>query len=135
MTKIESKSVTLNKGAEAIFNYIINLNNFEHLLPMDKLTNWESNENSCSFKIQNSAHIGLELASTNPFDLVVIKSSPKTPFPFTLNIKLSEKDGQTTVSQLCEADINPFLKMMVEKPLRNLFDFIADRIEKISPTL
>ncbi|MFT6843943.1 MAG: carbon monoxide dehydrogenase subunit G [Flavobacteriales bacterium] len=135
MTNIESKTVTLNKGAEKVFNYIIDLNHFEFLLPMDKLSNWESNENSCSFKIQGSAHIGLDLFSKTEFNQIVIKSSPKTPFPFTLTISLKEEDGKTVVSQLCEAEINSFLKMMVEKPLKNLFDFIADRLTAVSEEL
>lgn len=134
MTRIESKSVTLNKEASSVFNYITNMNNFEHLLPIDKISNWESEEKSCSFKIQGSAHIGLDLASATPNNEIIIKSSPKTPFPFTLSISIKEDDGSTTVSQVCEADINPFLKMMVEKPLRNLFDYIADRLLKISDT-
>ena len=134
MTRIESKSVTLNQEASSVFNYITNMNNFEHLLPIDKISNWESEEKSCSFKIQGSAHIGLDLASATPNNEIIIKSSPKTPFPFTLSISIKEDDGSTTVSQVCEADINPFLKMMVEKPLRNLFDYIADRLLKISDT-
>lgn len=135
MTRIESKSVTLNKDASSVFNYITNMNNFEHLLPIDKISNWESEEKSCSFKIQGSAHIGLDLATTTPNNEIVIKSSPKTPFPFTLTIALTEEAGNTTVSQVCEADINPFLKMMVEKPLRNLFDYIADCLIKVSDTI
>ena len=134
MTRIESKSVTLNQEASSVFNYITNMNNFEHLLPIDKISNWEAEEKSCSFKIQGSAHIGLDLASATPNNEIIIKSSPKTPFPFTLSISIKEDDGSTTVSQVCEADINPFLKMMVEKPLRNLFDYIADRLLKISDT-
>lgn len=135
MTTIESKSVTLTKSAESVFNYLTDLNNFEHLLPMDKLSNWKAEKDACSFKIQGAANVGLMLDSTTPNNGIVLKSSPETPFPFTLNISIAENGENVTVSQICKADINPFLKVMVEKPLRNLFDYIADRLDKVSDSI
>ena len=134
MTKIESKSVTINKNAQWVFDYLTDLNHFEELLPQEKISGWEASTHSCSFKIQGSAHIGLELDThkTEAPHFILIKSSPKTPFPFTLAITLNQQGGQTTVSQLCEAEINAFLKMMVEKPLKNLFDYIADQLIAVS---
>jgi len=58
-------------------------------------------------------------------------SGENSPFSFSLNIILTESDGTCDAQLLCEADINPFLKMMVEKPLNNLFDYMADRLVKV----
>ena len=44
---------------------------------------------------------------------------------------MSETDGVTKAKQEFNADLNPFIKMMVEKPLKNLFDHIADRMKAI----
>ncbi len=57
-----------------------------------------------------------------------MKSTDRSPFPFTLNVHLEEKDGATEIHEVFEADLNPFIKMMVEKPLKNLFDHIADKM-------
>jgi hypothetical protein len=44
---------------------------------------------------------------------------------------LKEEGGVTTAWQEFKGDINPFIKMMVEKPLKNLFDHIADKMKAV----
>lgn len=128
MATIESKKVTVNAGSEAVYTFLSDLNNFEQLLPQDRISEWSSTEKECSFKVQGGYKIGLQWERGEEHSLIVLKSTPAAPFPFDLNIHLSEEDGKTNGYQVCNADLNPFLKMMVEKPLKNLFDYIADRL-------
>lgn len=131
--KIESKKVSVPAGKEAVFNYVKDLNNFKSLLPQDRISDWESTETYCSFKVQGTATIDLNLKEATEFDHILLESGERSPFPFTLNVYFSEEDGKTTAFQIMDAKINPFLKMMVEKPLTNLFDYIADKLtEKVS---
>lgn len=128
--KIESKKVSLDANREEVFAYVSNLNNFEELLPQEKISDWESREDYCSFKIQGTATIDLHKDAANPPENLVLKGGEKAPFPLSLEILLEEKDGKTVVFQKINADVNPFLKMMVQKPLTNLFDYIADRLKE-----
>lgn len=128
--KIESKSVTVNAGSKKIFEFITDLNNFQKLLPEDRISEWESTQTYCSFKVQGTATIDLKLKETHPYNQIIFESGHKSPFPFTLNVHLAEENGQTTGSQILDAKVNPFLKMMIEKPLRNLFDYIADKLKE-----
>lgn len=131
--KIESKKVNVPAGSEKVFKYITDLNNFKNLLPQDRISDWESTETYCSFKVQGTATIDLNLKDSTEFDHVLLESGSKSPFPFTLNIYLSGNSDETAVYQIMDADVNPFLKMMVQKPLTNLFDYIADKLtEKVS---
>ena len=126
--KIESKTVTVPASAETVFNYVKDLNNFQNLLPQERISEWESNEDYCSFKVQGTATIDLHLKDKTEFSQLYLESGEKAPFPIKLTVFLNEEDGVTKAYQIMEAEINPFLKMMVEKPLSNLFDFIADRL-------
>ena len=127
MTRIESKKVNVNCSQEECFEFLTNMNNYELLLPKKNISDWQSDEKTCSFKIQNTYKLVLEHVSDTPHSQIHIKSGSGSPFKFTLNVNL--EDGETTVAQLiCDADINPFLKMMVKKPLNNLFDYMAERI-------
>ncbi|MEM9052632.1 MAG: hypothetical protein AAGC47_11310 [Bacteroidota bacterium] len=128
--KIESKKVKVNAGSAEVFAYVSNLNNFKELLPMDKISDWESTEDFCSFKIQGTATIDLHKESVEEPSKINLKGGEKAPFPINLEIFMNESDGQTEAYQIVNADVNPFLKMMVEKPLSNLFDFIADRLQE-----
>ena len=97
---------------------------------MDKISDWESTEDFCSFKIQGTATIDLHKESVEESSKINLKGGEKAPFPINLEIFLNESDGQTEAYQIVNVDVNPFLKMMVEKPLSNLFDFIADRLQE-----
>ncbi|MCA1751885.1 MAG: hypothetical protein ABR572_02755 [Cryomorphaceae bacterium] len=125
---IESKKVTVAAEGEVVFDYIIDLNNFKNLLPADRISEWESNSEYCSFKVQGTATIDLHLKESERPNRILLESGERSPFSFNLEIFLDSTDGSTTAYQLMTADINPFLKMMVEKPLTNLFDYIADRL-------
>jgi len=128
MTKIESKKVSVPASAEDVFKFLTNTDNIEKLLPKDKISNWTSDGKSCSFKVQGAYQIGLALSDSTPSTSVKYKSTPGTPFPFDLNVSLKETDGKTEAQLLCEAEINMFLEMMVKGPLKNLFDYMADKL-------
>ncbi len=130
MTNIESKTAVVNTDTATLVEFLSDMNNVEKLLPRDKITEWKSDEKSCSFKIQNAYTIGLVFDHATP-DKVVYQSAQGSPFAFTLTTSVVAKDGATHAGVLCEADINPFLKMIVVNPLKNLFDYMGDRMEKI----
>jgi carbon monoxide dehydrogenase subunit G len=131
MTNIQSNQVTIAKPAQELYTFLQDMNNFEQLLPLGRISEWQSDGKSCSFKVQGAATIGLELLEGDEPSLVRMKATERSPFPFTLDAHLDEKDGSTTAWMEFNGDINPFIKMMVEKPLKNLFDHIAERMVKI----
>ena len=129
-TIIESKHVEIQEKPEEVFNYLNDFNNIKNLLPQDKISDWTATEDSCSFKIQNAAVIPLVKQSTAPFSLINIISGENAPFSFTLKVHTVEKSQNQTEAYLYfEGDINMFLKMMVVKPLTNLFDYMADQLK------
>jgi len=131
MLEIKSKNVIVNTNQEHVYNYLMDLNNFENLLPRDSISNFKSDTKSCSFKVTGGYAIGLEYKESSEFNKIILKSSESSPFPFTLDIFIDEKDGKVDAHQVVNADVNTFLKMVIEKPLRSLFDYIADRLVKV----
>ncbi|HMU15448.1 MAG: hypothetical protein JST41_14530 [Bacteroidetes bacterium] len=128
MTRIESKQVSISKPAQELYVFLQDMNNFQQLLPQERISEWKSDGRSCSFKVQGAATIGLALNGGEAPGLVRMKATEKSPFPFTLDVHLEENGGTTRAWQEFNADLNPFIKVMVEKPLKNLFDHIADRM-------
>jgi len=133
MTKIESKKVSVNAPAEQVFTFLSDMNNIEKLLPAGKYSDWKSDATSCSFKVQNAYNIGLKFHSSVPNSEIKYDSGHGSPFPFTLKATLKENGAKTDSHLVCEAEINPFLEMLVKGPLKNLFDHMADRLTKIFP--
>ena len=131
MTTIESKTVLIDRPAEEIFAFLQDMNNFQQLLPQERISDWKAEKDQCSFKVQGAATIGLQLAGGSAPTLVKMSATERSPFPFTLDVHLAPENGQTRAHQVFNADLNPFIKMMVEKPLQNLFDHIVDRLEQV----
>lgn len=129
--KIESDKSEINKPAAEVFAFLSNFNNFQKLMP-PQVVDWQSTENDCHFKISGMASIGMKIVEKTPNTLIKVVSDGKVPFAFTLNIHLTETAPTQTTGQLIfEADINPMMGMMVEKPLRNFFNLLAGKMKEL----
>lgn len=131
MTIIESDVVIINADKAKVKDYILNADHLQSLLPEGKFTDWKSDGNSCSFRIQNAYTIGLELSSSPDDEDVVYRSASGSPFEFTLTAQLTPKNGSTEAKMICHADMNSFLEMIVKSPLRNLFNHMANKLAGI----
>lgn len=131
MTNIESKHVSVNNTQQEVFEFLGDLNNFQQLLPQDKISNWKSDKDFCSFKVSGMATIDLHLKSSEPHNRHHIVSGEEAPFPFTLDIFVEAQGENSVAYNKFTGDINPFLKLMVEKPLSNLFNYIADKVAEV----
>ena len=131
MTRIESDIVEVNKTPEGVFTYLSNFNNFKSLMP-HQVTEWESSESECTFNLNGMAKIGMRIIEKTPNTNIKITSFGKVPFEFTLNVNITETSANSCKGQLIfESDINPFMKMMVEKPLTHFFNGLAQKMKDI----
>ncbi|MGF1564902.1 MAG: hypothetical protein ACFCUH_06020 [Flavobacteriales bacterium] len=129
MATIESKQVVLNTTPDEVFGYVKNLNNLIDLLPADKVSEWQGEEGKCAFKVAGGYKIGLEHKSLTEPSSIVLRSSEGSAMKFDLDIRLQGEGDKTRAGMVANVDANPFVMMMVEKPLKNLFDYIATKME------
>ena len=129
MVKIESKEVTLNCSAEECFNFLSDMNNYEQILPEKDITDWEGSKERCLFKIKKTYTLELLFDSSEPNSKIHINSGPSCPLKFTLDMEITDLNESCKAQLICDADINQFLKVIIEKPLYYLFNYMADRLE------
>lgn len=127
---LKTDSSPVNASSQKVFEFLSEAKNIEYLLPTDKISDFQSDENGCSFKAQGGILIPLIYASKEPYTKIVMESGDKAPFSYTLSIILKET-GSTCEGHIeFEANINMFMKMMVEKPLSNLFGVMTKNLQK-----
>ena len=51
MTRIESKHVTIARTPQELHTFLQDMNNFQQLLPQERISDWKSDGASCSFKV------------------------------------------------------------------------------------
>ena len=119
---INSTKVIVNAKPEEIASFLEDAHNIEHLLPQDKIQDFKATTEECSFRVQQGVTISLIEDGREGNEKVFLKSGERAPFKFNLTIYLSEKDQGTEGYIEFDGQVNSFLKMMVEKPLTNLFN-------------
>lgn len=127
MTKIDSKKAEIPAPAKDVFEFLCDMNNIEKLLPEGKYSKFKSDGKSCSFTM-SSYSIELTYASSEPYTQVRYESAQGSPIRFNLVAHL-EENGNLTIAQLkSEAQVNPFVEMMIKAPLNSLFDHMSGKL-------
>jgi carbon monoxide dehydrogenase subunit G len=128
--QIESKKTIINCQPQKVYDFLINFDNFTRLLP-EQVENWQTSGDSCSFEIKGLATLGLRITEKIPFTFINMVAEGKLPFGFTLGTFIGEHDAQQCQVQLIiDADMNPFIAMMAEKPLQNFVDMLLPKLKE-----
>jgi carbon monoxide dehydrogenase subunit G len=133
MSKIESRIGHLKQSDEKIYNFLSDFNNFKHLIPQDKVKNWTSTSDTCTFTVDGIGDAGLKIIEKSPFSLIKVTSEGKTPISFFLWIqikKIGEKESGLKI--VIEPQVNPMIMMMVKGPLQGFVDMMVDQLEKMA---
>lgn len=126
---IESSTVNISAQTSEIYHFLSDSNNLIHLLPQDNISDFRATESECSFKVQGGIVISLVQNGGEEFSKIFLKSGEKSPFPFKLTIHLNELENETNGYLVFDGEVNAFLKMMVQKPLSNLFNYMSNQLQ------
>lgn len=129
MIKFESEIKKSLHNEEKIFGFISDFNNFEHLIPKDKIQDWKSTEDTCRFKVEGIGDAGLKIVDREPFKTVKYTTDGKVPFNFYLWVQLKKVgEDDTRIKLTIKADLNPMMKMMVSSHIKKFLNMLGDAI-------
>lgn len=132
MTKIESKITKTEVNTEKLFSFVSDFNNFESIIPADRVKNWEADEESCSFTIEGIGSAALRIIEKEPNNLVKITSEGQTPISFMMWVQLKEMaENDTRIKITIDPQINMMMMTMVKKPLKEFVDMLAERMSEM----
>jgi len=127
--RIKNDPIIIKNSADRIYEFLNDFNNFQNLMP-EQITNWKSDNDSCSFEINNLATIELRITNRQENTLIVMDAEGKSPFPFQLSSNLESLGmNETLFSFEIDAQVNPMLSMMVKKPLENLVEIMGSKLK------
>jgi carbon monoxide dehydrogenase subunit G len=127
--KIESKIGSIGSSDEKIYNFLTNFNNFKQMVPVDKVKNWQSDENSCSFTIDFVGETGVKIIEKEPFKVIKLQNIDDSKYNFTFWAQLKRiDDSATNIKLTMETRMNPMIEMMAKKPLSDFLDSVVDKL-------
>lgn len=127
--KLEGRKIIVNKSSEQLVQMLKNPADYRDLMP-DSLQSFEAREDGFKFSLKGMPEIALKISEVS--DREVVLKSAASNLDFELKGTMNPlADNQTEVQLLFDGKFNPFIKMMVEKPLQNFINSLSDSLEKL----
>ncbi|TXF74956.1 SRPBCC family protein [Chryseobacterium sp.] len=125
---LEARKIIVNKSAAELTELLKTPENYKALMP-EGLQTFETREDGFKFSLKGMPEIALKIAEVTDNKAVLKSASSSLDFELVTHLtKLSE--AQTEIQMIFEGKFNPFIKMMVEKPLQNFINSLTDKIEQ-----
>lgn len=141
ISKYVSDVKIIRNNQEIIYNY---LSNFENLskyineglleklteqIPQIKISNFESDADSCRFQISGMGLAEIRIIEREPAKTIKINSSGSLPISIVFWIQLMPVDAYETKLRLTlDADMSMMIKMMANKKLEEGINRMADML-------
>ena len=136
-TKFESSVKQIPYSQEAVFRNISDLRNLEKVkdrIPEDKINDFTFDEDTVGLNVQPVGELKLRICEREEPKCVKFETV-QSPVPFNVWIQILPVDEQNSKMKVTvKADLNPFIKSMVEKPLQEAVEKIADALALVQYT-
>ncbi len=143
-SKYVSEVKIIDHNQQVVFNY---LSNFENLgtylnsgllekitekVPQVRITDFESNQDSCKFNITGLGLAEIKIVNREPFKSIKVESSGGLPLSFTFWIQLLPVDAyQTKMRLTLHAEMSMMIKMVAGNKLEEGINQLADTLSKL----
>ena len=134
MNKFESSVKVIPYSQERVYDKLADLSNLESIkdrLPQDKVKDMSFDTDTLSFNVDPVGQLTLKIIEREPCKCIKFETI-NSPLPFNMWIQIvSSADEECKLKITIGLDINPFMKAMVQKPLQEGLEKMADMLSMI----
>ncbi len=135
MTEFVSGIKTIPYNEDRIYSMLSDLSNLEKVrdrIPQDKIQHLEFDADSCSLTVSPVGKITFQIVDREPCKTIKLATT-NSPVPLFLWIQLKQvEENDTRMKLTARAELNPFIKPMVSKPLQEAVDRISEVLASLS---
>ncbi|WP_319230121.1 hypothetical protein [Draconibacterium orientale] len=144
LNKYVSEVKVIEQNQQVVFNYLSNFENLSTYLnsgliekitekvPQIKITDFESDRDSCKFNITGLGLAEIKIVNREPFKTVKVESSGGLPLSFTFWIQLIPvTEYQTKMRLTLHAEMSMMIKMMAGSKLEEGINQLANTLSKL----
>ena len=133
-SKFESSIKQIPYPQEAVYRNISDLSNLEKVrdrIPEDKINDFSFDEDTVTLNVQPVGELKLRICDREEPKCVKFETV-QSPVPFNVWVQVLPVDEQNSKMKVTvKAELNPFIKSMVEKPLQEAVEKIADALAQV----
>ena len=130
-SKFESSIKQVPYPQQAVYDNISDLRNLEKVrdrVPEDKVSDFTFDEDTVGLNVQPVGELKLRICEREEPKCVKFETV-QSPVPFNVWIQVLPVDEQNSKMKVTvKAELNPFIKSMIEKPLQEAVEKIADAL-------
>lgn len=128
---LESPTVSVKKNTQEVYDFLMNVENFEHIMPESKEKFEKLSDNKFLFQLKGMPELVLkQKESTAPTQVVLGAASDKLPFTLTANIVPCE-DGTSETQLRFDGEFNAMMAMMIKGPIQKFINTLSENISKL----
>ena len=133
-SKFESSVKQIPYPQEAVYNNISDLRNLEKVrdrVPEDKVNDFSFDQDTVSLNVAPVGELKLQIIERDEPKCVKFETV-QSPVPFNVWIQVLPVDENNSKMKVTvKAELNPFIKSMVEGPLQDGVEKIADALAQV----
>lgn len=128
---LESPKLIVAQNSEYLFNALIEVRNFEKLMP-ENIAKFEVlGDDIFNFGLKGMPEIKLKLKDKTPNSQVVL-SAASDKLPFTLTAHLDAiSENSCEVQLLFQGEFNPMMAMMIKGPISKFIETLVENMVKL----
>lgn len=134
MTEFVSEIKTIPYTDTDVFSVLSDLNYLElakDRIPQDKVKDFSFDQDSCTVTVDPIGKVKFTIVEREPSKTIKFEAE-QVPIGLNMWIQLKpSSDSETKLKLTIKADLNPFLKPMVSKPLQQGLDKVADILSSL----
>jgi hypothetical protein len=128
--ELTSKTVNIQALNSVIFNMLCNCNNIAKYIPSDKIQNWQSTEDSCSFTVEGAGKIEMSIQEKIPYSSVSYTIGNNITKAASIVFSISKTDEQSCeLEAKASLDVPFFMAQMLKSSLQRFMDMLVDYIK------
>ena len=126
----ESRPGKLKCTPDMAFAFLTDMRNFSRFVHEGTVSDWMADNESCSFTVSMVGTVKVRLTEKEPGKRVVYQGDALSKNDFTINVDLSgDSLGPADIKLFLSASLNPMMKMMADKPIRQFMELLMEEIE------
>ena len=133
-SKFESSVKQVPYSQQAVYNNISDLRNLEKVrdrVPEDKVKDFSFDQDTLSINVAPVGELTLRICDREEPKCVKFETV-QSPVPFNVWVQVLPVDENSSKMKVTvKAELNPFIKSMVEKPLQEGVEKIADALAMV----
>ena len=130
-SEYKSRIGTLSCTPGEAFYFVTDIRNLKQFIPGGTISNLMVEKDSCSFDVSMLGTVNINIAEKKMPDSVTYSGRALNINDFSLVLDISEtENNKANAAVTLLADMNPFMKMVAEKPILQFLETLINGMEK-----